>query len=85
MGFIRTIKGEDNKPFISLEDLISEIEYTKNFNNEYKKEFSQNINYIDIFLSTLYKMEEDYYGDFIFRLNKDDENDDIEKKKKKKK
>jgi len=69
MGVVRTIKGDDGKPYISLEDLIVEIEEAKNFSIEYNKEGKRQLNFVEIILSTLYNMEKDYYERFLFRRN----------------
>lgn len=66
MGVIRTIKGEDGKPYVCLEDLIKEIEDVKKSNVEYDAPFDRP-NFIDIVIKTLIQIEEDYYVNFIFR------------------
>ena len=71
MGVVRTIKGDDGKPYISLEDLISEIEETKNFSIEYKNEDNRKFDFIGIILSTLHNMEKEYYEKYIIRRNDD--------------
>jgi hypothetical protein len=67
MGVVRTIKGEDGKPYISLEDLIKEVEEAKNYAPENSKNNFQDINFVDIVLKTLHNMEEEYYDRFLFK------------------
>ena len=43
MGVIRTVKGEDGKPYVCLEDLIKEIEDVKKSNVEYDTPFIDQI------------------------------------------
>ena len=71
MGVVRTIKGDDGKPYISLEDLIVEVEEAKNFSIEYNKEGKRKIDFVEIILSTLHNMEKDYYERYLFRRNDD--------------
>jgi len=71
MGFIRTIKGDDGKPYISLEDLIGEVEEASNFSIEYKNEGKKKIDFVEIILSTLHNMEKEYYEKCLFRRNDD--------------
>lgn len=67
MGIIRTLKGEDGRPYISLEDLINEVEdVKKNFINE-DENIVDRPNFIDIVLKTLKQMEEEYYDKFLFK------------------
>ena len=66
MGVIRTVKGEDGKPYVCLEDLIKEIEDVKKSNVEYDTPFDRP-NFIDVVIKTLIQIEEDYYVNFIFR------------------
>jgi hypothetical protein len=68
MGIIRTLKGEDGRPYISLEDLIKEIEIAKiNDSFDVDGDNSTNSNFIDIVLKTLSSMEVEYYDKFLFR------------------
>ena len=71
MGVVRTIKGDDGKPYISLEDLINEVEEARNFSFEYKKE-GKKLDFSDIILSTLHNMEINYYERYIFRRKDED-------------
>lgn len=62
MGIIRTLKGDDGRPYISLEDLIKEIEGAKlEVTND------SDVNFIDVVLKTLNNMEIEYYDRFLFR------------------
>jgi len=63
MGIVRTIKGEDGKPYILLEDLIKEIDSVKKSNDE----DGLSDNFIDIVLKTLHQMESEYYDKFLFK------------------
>jgi hypothetical protein len=68
MGIIRTIKGEEGKPYIALEDLINEIkEVKKSHLSEEDADIDNRPNFIDIVLRTLYQMESDYYKKYLFR------------------
>lgn len=67
MGAIRTIKNDDGRPYISLEDLIREIEdvktrYEDDANDEYDK-----ADFLNVVLKTLHQMEEEYYTKYLFR------------------
>jgi hypothetical protein len=64
MGIIRTIKGEDGRPYISLEDLIKEIEGVKKSSQD--GDIVDRPNFIDVVLSTLYDMETQYYERYLF-------------------
>ena len=70
MGIVRTIKGEDGKPYISLEDFIKEVESVKKSNAGLNKDIKTN--FIDVVLTTLHQMEADWYNRYLFR--KDDNN-----------
>lgn len=68
MGIIRTLKGEDGRPYISLEDLIKEIEIAKIDNSfDIDDDNNTNGNFIDVVLKTLNSMEVEYYDKFLFR------------------
>jgi len=68
MGIIRTMKGEDGRPYIALEDLINEIQEVKKSNlSEEDADIDNRPNFIDIVLRTLHQMESDYYNKFLFR------------------
>jgi len=65
MGIVRTLKGEDGRPYVSLEDLIREVEDAKT-----QKEFEdldERPNFIDIVLKTLRNMETEYYDKYLFK------------------
>lgn len=66
MGVVRTLKGEDGKPYISLEDLIKEIKDVKKTNDD-EETIDDRPNFIDIVLKTLNQMEAEYYDKFLFR------------------
>lgn len=62
MGVIRTVRGEDGRPYVSLEDLIKEVE-------DVKKSVSTidgSASFVDIVLKTLHGMEEEYYSKYLF-------------------
>ena len=67
MGIVRTIKGEDGKPYISLEDFIKEVEVVKKNNMN----TVINNNFIDIVLTTLHQMETEWYNRYLFRKDDD--------------
>ena len=64
MGIIRTLRGEDGRPYISLQDLIKEIESVKETSKV--NDSINNFSFIDVVLSTLNQMEEQYYEKYIF-------------------
>lgn len=69
MGVVRTLRGEDGRPYISLEDLINEIKEVKRMNmdeNKYSIDDSKP-NFIDVVLKTLSQMEEEYYDKYLFK------------------
>ena len=71
MGVVRTIKGEDGRPYISLEDFIKEVENVKKMNmNELLDDNNNKSNFIDVVLTTLHQMETEWYNKYLFR--KDD-------------
>ena len=72
MGVVRTIRGEDGRPYISLEDLIKEIKEVKRINMEEIQDVTldDKPNFIDVVLKTLNQMEEEYYSRFLFKKNK---------------
>ena len=62
MGLVNTLKGDDGKPYISLEDMINELYSIKNIeNNIFDKKLVETI------LKTLTDMETQYYEKFLFR------------------
>jgi len=68
MGIVRTIKGEDGKPYISLEDLIKEVKDAK-----LQESFEVNTNdprFVEVFLKTLINMEIEYYDKYLFKRKK---------------
>jgi len=67
MGIVRTIKGEDGRPYISLEDFIKEVEVVKKNNMN----TVINNNFIDIVLTTLHQMETEWYNRYLFRKDDD--------------
>lgn len=67
MGVVRTIRGEDGKPYISLEDLIDEIKEVKKSNDYDINVMDDRPNFIDIVLKTLNQMEIEYYDKFLFK------------------
>lgn len=71
MGVVRTVKGEDGKPYVSLEDLIIEMEDVKkaSLDKEYIEDGRPN--FIDLVLTTLTQMEEEYYDKFLFKKRND--------------
>lgn len=68
MGVVRTLRGEDGKPYISIEDMIGELQSLKKINNSILDN-----GFIDSILKTLKDMENQYYEKFLCR-NDDDEN-----------
>ena len=68
MGIVRTIKGEDGKPYISLEDFIKEVEDVKETSASLNMDIKTN--FIEIVLTTLHQMESEWYNMYLFR--KDD-------------
>lgn len=71
MGVVKTIKGEDGRPYISLEDFIKEIENVKKFADENKYSLVDGDNFMNIVLKTLQSMETEYYEKYLFK-KKDD-------------
>lgn len=68
MGIVRTIKGEDGRPYISLEDLIKEIESVKGSKDEEDiNMMDDRPNFVDVVLKTLHNMETEYYDKFLFK------------------
>jgi hypothetical protein len=67
MGVVRTIRGEDGRPYISLEDLIREVENAKKYSIDNQKTISNDDNFVDVILKTLHGMEEEYYERFLFK------------------
>lgn len=67
MGVVRTNRGEDGRPYVNIEDLIKEVELVKN--NDYVRENCGSIqnNFIDLVLTSLKKIEEEYYIKCIFK------------------
>lgn len=72
MGIVRTIKGDDSKPYISLEDLILEIKSIQD-SKEYKESKKEGPNFVDIVIRTLTLMEEEYYDRYLFKNNDNDD------------
>ena len=69
MGVVRTIRGEDGRPYISLEDLIKEIKEVKRINMEEIQDVTldDKPNFIDVVLKTLNQMEEEYYYKYLIK------------------
>jgi hypothetical protein len=70
MGTVRTLKGEDGRPYISLEDLIKEVEEAKKYNdtnNITNNDIPETSNFINIVLKTLRNMEVEYYDKYLFK------------------
>jgi len=67
MGIVKTVRGEDGRPYISLEDLIKEIESVKKSVNEEYNIIDMKPNFIDVVLKTLNQMEIEYYDKYLFR------------------
>lgn len=67
MGVVRTIKGDDDKPYVLLEDLIKEItDVKKTMENKYEITIDDRPNFIDVVLRTLKQMETEYYDKYLF-------------------
>ena len=69
MGIVRTIKGEDGKPYISLEDFIKEVESVKKSTVGLNKDVKAN--FIEVVLTTLHQMESEWYNKYLFRKDDD--------------
>lgn len=67
MGLVRTIKGEDGRPYVALDDLIKEVQDVR---DSPIGGSNDKPNFIDVVLQTLTKMETEYYEKFLFK-NKD--------------
>lgn len=68
MGTVRTLKGEDGRPYISLEDLIKEVEEARKYNESNNiVNVSEGTNFIDVVLKTLRNMEVEYYDKYLFK------------------
>lgn len=68
MGVVRTLKGDDGKPYVSLEDLINEIKDVKKMAEEqYDIIIDDRPNFIDVVLKTLNQMEIEYYDKYLFK------------------
>jgi hypothetical protein len=68
MGVVRTLRGEDGKPYISIEDMIGELNSLKKINNSILDN-----GFIDTILKTLIDMENQYYEKFLCRNDDDGE------------
>jgi hypothetical protein len=66
MGAVRTIKNQDGKPYISLEDLIIEIEDVKNSDLVSENSYPNKTYSIDLVLNALKEMEEEFYNKSLF-------------------
>ena len=65
MGVIKTIKNDDGKPYVSLEDMIKEFEGIKD--NYEGQEIIEDTNFLEIVLKTFHQMEEEYYSKFLIK------------------
>lgn len=65
MGAIKTIRGEDGRPYVLLESIIKEISDLKK--TTYDSELIDNNKLLDAILETLNNMEEQYYNNYIFK------------------
>jgi hypothetical protein len=63
MGLVKTLKGDDGKPYISLEDMIKELEELKNFRDD--DVFDKKL--VETILKTLTDMETQYYEKVLYR------------------
>ena len=66
MGIVRTVRGDDGRPYVSLEDLIKEIEDVKQSSIENNYIVDDRPNFIDLVLKTLTQMEIEYYDKYLF-------------------
>ena len=66
MGSIRTTVNE-GRPYISLEDLIHEIETVKTRFDEDPYDDSERVDFIDVLLKTIHEMENEFYTKTILR------------------
>ena len=66
MGIVRTVRGDDGRPYVSLEDLIKEIEDVKQSSIENNYIVDDRPNLIDLVLKTLTQMEIEYYDKYLF-------------------
>lgn len=62
MGVVKTLKGDDGKPYISLEDMINELEELKKIKDDV---FDKKL--IETILKTLSDMETQYYEKYLYR------------------
>lgn len=65
MGLVKTLKGDDGKPYISLEDMIKELEELRNFKDD--DVFDKKL--VETILKTLTDMETQYYEKYLFRID----------------
>ena len=56
MSAIKVLRGEDGRPYVSLEDIINEIIL-----------LNDDIDNFDTILKALYDIEKEYYNKFIFK------------------
>lgn len=63
MGLVKTLKGDDGKPYISLEDMIKELEELKKFRDD--DVFDKKL--VETILKTLTDMETQYYEKVLYR------------------
>lgn len=67
MGVVKTVRGDDGRPYVSLEDLIAEIVDVKKSSIENNYIVDDRPNFIDLVLKTLTQMEIEYYDKYLFR------------------
>jgi len=71
MGVVRTVKGDDGRPYISIEDLIIEVKDVKNSSIVVENSTPGKPNFVDIVLKTLVDMEREYYDKYLFKNDKE--------------
>jgi len=67
MAKVKTVRGDDGKPYISLEDFIDEIKTVKIELEERDVDNVMDDAFIIKLLKTLTNMEIEYYEKFLFR------------------
>lgn len=68
MGIIKAMRGDDGRPYISLEDIIREIDIAKNYYKNNKDLIDKNTDFLDNITDILKNLEVEYYKGFL--LNK---------------
>ena len=74
MGAIKVIRSDDGKPYISLEDLIGELEEVKKNNINEEEDMEDKNNFLNVVLRILHGMEKEYYMKFLIKKPKDNGN-----------